>query len=274
MILKCRGLSKGTGEAELIVSNEPISFLGGVDPGTGRIIDENSDIFGECIGGKVFAFPEGKGSTVGSYVIYGLALSGFAPAAILNERSEVIVATGVIISGIPLVDKVDIGLLRTGDYVRVDGRNGIVDIKDLEETHVVTSFIVNEGKVLLLKRSDLVGTYQGLWSGVSGYMEEDEEPLDRAKMEIEEETGLVNPELVVEGEPVMSRDDTRVWVIHPYMFHTDSKEVTLDWEHTEHKWIDPGSVDEYDTVPRLPRTLGSVVHGLTVKESKKRQSLA
>ncbi len=66
MILKGRGLSKGKGEADVIVSRESVSFLGGVDPKTGKIIDENSDIFGESIGGKVFAFPEGKGSTVGS----------------------------------------------------------------------------------------------------------------------------------------------------------------------------------------------------------------
>lgn len=265
MILKGRGLSKGKGEAEVIVSRESVSFLGGVDPKTGKIIDENSDIFGDSIGGKVFAFPEGKGSTVGSYVIYGLALNGCAPAAILNEKSEVIVATGVIISGIPLVDEVDIGLLRTGDRVEVNGEDGKVDIRDLEETHVVTSFIENEGRILILKRSELVGAYQGLWAGVSGYLEENETPLKRAMKEIEEETGLENPKLVVEGEPVMSRDDTRIWVIHPYMFHCDSREVTLDWEHTDHRWINPSSVDEFDTVPRLSRTLENVVRGSAIE---------
>ncbi|MEE9116406.1 MAG: NUDIX domain-containing protein [Thermoplasmata archaeon] len=140
-----------------------------------------------------------------------------------------------------------------------------MDIKDLEETHVVTSFIENEGGILILKRSELVGAYQGLWAGVSGYLEENETPLERAVKEIEEEIGLENPELVVEGEPVMSRDDTRIWVIHPYMFHSDSREVTLDWEHTDQRWISPSSIDEFDTVPRLSRTLESVVRGIAIQ---------
>lgn len=266
MMLKGRGLSKGTGEAEVVVSREPVSFLGGVDAKTGRIIDERSDVFGENIGGKVFAFPEGKGSTVGSYVIYGLALNGCAPVAILNEKTEVVVATGVIISGIPLVDGVDIGLLRTGDRVEVSGDDGTVDIKNLEETHVVTSFIENEGEILLLKRSELVGTYQGLWAGCSGYLEEDEKPLERAIKEIEEEVGLRNPELVVEGIPLLSRDEKKIWVIHPYLFHCNSRDVTIDWEHTDFRWINPSQLSEFETVPRLSRTLEGVVHGVPTSD--------
>jgi predicted aconitase with swiveling domain/ADP-ribose pyrophosphatase YjhB (NUDIX family) len=262
MMLKGRGLSKGIGQAEVVVSREPISFLGGVDAETGKIVDERSDIFGESIGGKVFAFPEGKGSTVGSYVIYGLALNGCAPVAILNEKSEVVVATGVIISGIPLVDGVDINLLRTGDHVEVNGEEGSVDIKNLEETHVVTSFIENEGEILILKRSELVGTYQGLWAGVSGYLEENEKPLERAITEIEEEIGLVDLDLVVQGEPAMSRDESRIWVIHPYMFHSDSRDITLDWEHTDHRWVSPSQISEFESVPRLVRTLERVIHGI------------
>ncbi len=254
-----RGLSKGKIESDVIVSRQPVSFLGGVDPETGRIIDEKSDIFGEKIGGKVFAFPEGRGSTVGSYTIYGLALNGCAPAAILNEKSEVVVATGVIISNIPLVDKVDIALLRTGDRVQVDGTDGTVDVKDVQEIHVVTSFIENEGEILILKRSEYVGTYQGKWAGVSGYVEENEVPLERAINEIEEEVGLRDLQMIREGEPVLSRNEKNVWIIHPYLFHTESREVELDWEHTEHRWVEPGKVLEFDTVPRLEKTLGRVI---------------
>lgn len=259
MKIKGRGLSKGRTESEVIVSREPVSFLGGVEPETGEIIDERSDIFGENIGGKVFAFPEGRGSTVGSYVLYGLALNGCAPAAILNEKSEVVVATGVIISEIPLVDGVDISLLRTGDKVEVDGSEGSVDIKDVEETHVVTSFIENEGEILILKRSEYVGTYQGKWAGVSGYVEEGEAPLEKAIKEIVEEVGLREPSLIREGEPVLSRDDRNVWIIHPYLFQTETREVELDWEHTEHEWVDPKKVTEFDTVPRLEKTLQRVL---------------
>lgn len=269
MILRGRGLSKGTGEAELIVSKEPVSFLGGVDANTGSIIDEQSDIFGSSIAGKVFAFPTGKGSTVGSYVIYGLAVSGCAPAAILNERSEVVVTVGTIISGIPLVDRLDLSLLRTGDKMKVDGGEGSIDVERLEETHVVTSFVENEGKILLLKRSELVGTYQGLWAGVSGYLEKDEEAIDRAITEIEEEVGISNPKLLCAGDLVFSRNERTVWVVHPFLFHTDSTDVELDWEHTDHKWILPSELSGFETVPRLSKTLGAVAQGLTSLDEKR-----
>lgn len=259
MKIKGRGLSKGKAESETIVSRVPVSFLGGVEPETGRIIDKRSDIFGENISGKVFAFPEGRGSTVGSYVLYGLALNGCAPAAILNEKSEVVVATGVVISNIPLVDGVDISLLRTGDRVSVDGDDGSVEIMNVQETHVVTSFLENGGEILILKRSEYVGTYQGKWAGVSGYVEDGEVPLERAIKEIEEEVGLSGLQLVREGEPVVSRNEMNIWIIHPYLFHTDSRVIELDWEHTEHRWIDPGRLHDFDTVPRLEKTLCSVL---------------
>ncbi|MCK4445130.1 MAG: DUF126 domain-containing protein [Thermoplasmata archaeon] len=267
-----RGLSKGKAESEVIVSREPVSFLGGVDAETGRIIDERSDIFGENIGGKVFAFPEGRGSTVGSYVIYGLALNGCAPVAILNEKSEAVVAAGVIISEIPLVDRVNISLLRTGDRVEVNGDDGSVDVKDVEETHVVTSFIENDGKILILKRSEYVGTYQGKWAGVSGYVEEGEVPLERAVREIEEEVGLREPTLVTEGELVLSRDESRVWIIHPYLFHTESRDIELDWEHTGHEWVDPERVSEFDTVPRLEKTLGNVLQETRLAQGSRKNT--
>lgn len=259
MILKGRGLSKGIGESEAVVSRQPMSFLGGVNAKTGEVIDEKSDIFGENIGGKIFAFPEGRGSTVGSYVIYGLALNGCAPKAILNEESEVVVATGVIISEIPLVDRIDISLLRTGDIIRVDGNDGSVEVEDVDEFHVVTSFIENKGEILLLKRSEYVGTYQGMWAGVSGYVEEGEKPLERAIREIEEEVGLSNLDLIAKGEPVLSRNEKNLWVIHPYMFRTNSREIELDWEHTEYRWLNPDQLPTFETVPRLERTLDSVL---------------
>jgi hypothetical protein len=77
--------------------------------------------------GKILVFPRGKGSTVGSYVIYGLQKNNVGPAAIVNEETETIVATGVILAGIPCVDQVDISRFKTGDVLRVDADNGVVE---------------------------------------------------------------------------------------------------------------------------------------------------
>ncbi len=115
MEIHCHRISSGSASGPALVSREPISFLGTVDPETGEVVDPKHQLFGEHIGGKVLIFPGGKGSTVGSYVIYQLKKRGVAPAAMINIRSEPIVAVGAIISGIPLVDGVAEEILSTKD---------------------------------------------------------------------------------------------------------------------------------------------------------------
>jgi len=122
MDIKCHRVASGSARAEALVTKDAISFLGNVDAGTGRVVDPLHELFGQCIAGKVLIFPGGKGSTVGSYVIYQLKKRGLAPAAMINLRSEPIVAVGAIISGIPLVDNVpqDVLNLKSGTVVEVD----------------------------------------------------------------------------------------------------------------------------------------------------------
>lgn len=126
-----RKVMGGTAEGETLVSIEPVSFYGGVDPVSGCITEPGHCCCGENISGKVFVFPTGKGSTVGSYVIYRMKKLGTAPAAILNVETEAIIATGCVISDIPLVDKLDPDPLKTiknGMFVRVDADEGFVEI--------------------------------------------------------------------------------------------------------------------------------------------------
>jgi len=104
MVIKCRTISKGEATGELIVSSEPISFLGGVNPNTGEVIDSNHELKGKFIDGKVLFIPGGKGSTVGSYVIFQMKKNNVAPLAIICLNAEPIIATGAIISDIPMVD--------------------------------------------------------------------------------------------------------------------------------------------------------------------------
>ncbi len=115
-----RVIKAGTAEGEALVSPEPIGFLGGVDGETGVVTERGHSLEGQCVAGKVLVFPTGKGSTVGSYVLYQLAAAGRAPAAIVNAESEPIVAVGAIIAGIPMVDRVPIEALETGDFLRLE----------------------------------------------------------------------------------------------------------------------------------------------------------
>ncbi|MDI9633091.1 MAG: DUF126 domain-containing protein [Methanolinea sp.] len=128
--MRGRGISGGCGTGEALVSSVPISFLSGVDPETGEIVETGHPLKGRSIAGKVLVFPHGKGSTVGSYVIYALSRNGRAPAAMVNEEAEPIIAVGAIIGRIPLVDRPEggIGRIRGGDVVRVDGDAGTIEI--------------------------------------------------------------------------------------------------------------------------------------------------
>lgn len=130
MKLKGRKITKGKARGVALVSKKPLSFLGGVDPKTGIVKDVESDIRGESIKDKILVFPRGNGSTVGSYVLYQLKKNGVAPKAIIVEEAETIVATGAIIAEIPMVDKVDISKIKSGQVVEVDADEGEVVIEE------------------------------------------------------------------------------------------------------------------------------------------------
>jgi predicted aconitase with swiveling domain len=118
--LKGRIIYKGKAEAEALATTQPISFYGGVDPNTGVVIEKGHELQGISVKGKILVFPQGKGSTVGSYTLYRLKKNGVAPAGMVNRECETIVAVGAIISEIPCIDKVDITKIKTGDKVHVE----------------------------------------------------------------------------------------------------------------------------------------------------------
>jgi len=126
MELKGRIISKGTAQEEALVASQPISFYGGVDPNTGEVIEKGHELKGKSVKGKILVFPTGKGSTVGSYTLYRLKKNGAAPAGIINEECETVVAVGAIISEIPCVDKIDTSKIQTGDLIRI--KNDVVTL--------------------------------------------------------------------------------------------------------------------------------------------------
>ena len=129
MQIKCHRVASGRASGPALVTGQAISFLGNVNPETGVVVDPAHELFGECIAGKVLIFPGGKGSTVGSYVIYQLQKRGLAPVAMINLVSEPIVAVGAVISGIPLVDRVpeEVLKIKSGTIVNVDADRELVE---------------------------------------------------------------------------------------------------------------------------------------------------
>ena len=118
--LRGRIIKGGRAHGVALVSTEPVGFFGGVDPDTGVVAEPAHPLAGICVSARVLVFPTGKGSTVGSYILYRLKKNGLAPAAIINAESEPIVAVGAIISDIPMVDRIDIACIHSGDWVEVE----------------------------------------------------------------------------------------------------------------------------------------------------------
>lgn len=258
MRFAARPIAPGKAAGTALVSEAPFSFVGGVDPATGALLDAPG-AGREHLAGRVFAFPHGKGSTVGSYVLYGLAKRGLGPAAIANSKAEAIGAVGAILAGIPMVDHVDVAGLRSGDRVAIDGDRGFIELPGVQARPVVSAILRNRGRILLVRRSDAVGSFRGTWSAISGYLEGREDPRHRARQEVREETGLKGLVFRVAGRPVLARHHATMYVVYPFLFDVSSRRVRLDWENVEHRWIRPDEIDRYDTVPRLRDVLASVL---------------
>ena len=130
----------------------------------------------------------------------------------------------------------------------------------MRSTRIVTSFIKNSNKILILKRSNKVRSMKGLWAGVSGIIENNEKPLDRAKIEIFEEIGIKenkiklikNVEKVIISSPQYENHE---WEVFSFLFETKDVKIKLNWENSEFKWIQSDEIKNYETVPNLDRIL-------------------
>jgi 8-oxo-dGTP pyrophosphatase MutT (NUDIX family) len=112
----------------------------------------------------------------------------------------------------------------------------------------------------MLKRSQQVSTNKGRWAAVSGYIEEGEDPRAAAKREICEETGQQGAALLREGGLHIIRGDGIIWNIHTFLFSAPDEHVTLDWEHTEYRWLHPAEIEALpDQVPGLARVVGDLL---------------
>ncbi len=130
----------------------------------------------------------------------------------------------------------------------------------MRSTRIVTSFIKFNDQILILKRSEKVRSMKGLWSGVSGIIENNENPIDRAKIEIFEEVGIKEKEIKLvkklEKMKIQSQQyKNHEWEIFPFLFETKNRNIELNWENSEFKWILPKELKNYQTVPSLEKIL-------------------
>ena len=126
----------------------------------------------------------------------------------------------------------------------------------MHRTKIVTSFLKNSEKILLLKRSEKVKTMKSLWAGISSIIEGDEEPLARAEIEVFEEVGIEksNISLLKQGEIILIESPqyaNHQWEVYPFLFSTKNREIKLNWENSDSKWINVDELSNFSTVPSL-----------------------
>ena len=130
----------------------------------------------------------------------------------------------------------------------------------MHKTKIVTSFLKNSDSILLLKRSERVKSMKNLWAGISGIIEGDEKPVKRAKIEVYEEVGIEesNIKLIKEGDVILIESpqyENHQWEVYPFLFSCDNREVKLNWENSDSKWISVNELNDFTTVPSLDKVL-------------------
>ena len=139
----------------------------------------------------------------------------------------------------------------------------------LRPTHVVTCFLrrtdTEEPRILIVQRSQRVGSYHGHWAGVSGFVEPGVSPEEQALTEIREETGLQREQVQMlrKGAVVEHIDAAlgRHFYIHPFLFNVlTPNAIQTDWEAVAMRWIAPNELKDYETVPKLLEVYDSAMH--------------
>ena len=130
----------------------------------------------------------------------------------------------------------------------------------MHKTKIVTTFLKNSDKILLLKRSQKVKSMKNLWAGISGIIEGDEKPLNRAKIEVYEEVGMEesNIKLIKEGDVILIESpqyENHQWEVYPFLFSCHNRDIKLNWETSDSKWISVNELNEFTTVPSLDKVL-------------------
>ena len=142
--------------------------------------------------------------------------------------------------------------------------------RQLRQTHVVSCFLIrtdmDQPRLLIVQRSQRVGSYNALWAVISGFVETGVTADEQAYTEIREETGLRGEQIrmLKRGVVVEYQDPSigRYWYIHPFLFEVLAPDaIALDWEATEMCWIVPSEIQAYETVPKLDEAYKSAADG-------------
>lgn len=129
---------------------------------------------------------------------------------------------------------------------------------DKPRKRVVSTLLRKDKRFLILERSSLVGSFQGYWSCISGYVEEEEDPLKTALREVTEETRIEPGSLSLRSQygPNFSETENLVFESYWFLFESAQSKVEIDWEHNQFAWVKPEEIPKYKMVPWFDELLG------------------
>jgi uncharacterized protein len=131
IVLRGRKVVGGSAEGEALVTRQTISGWGGVNPMQGTVIETRHELRGQSFKDKILVFPGAKGSSGWSVVFHTTRLAGVAPRALVFNEMTTKIALGAVVMRVPAVTQLDrdpLEVIETGDWVRVDADNGIVEV--------------------------------------------------------------------------------------------------------------------------------------------------
>ena len=137
--------------------------------------------------------------------------------------------------------------------------DGRINYRDTSYAPVITVFLKFKDEILIVKRSQKVGTYKGKWNAIAGYLDRPEPIEPKALGEVQEETGITKELIkrVIRGDPctIFDNEIKKVWLVCPFIVELRAKpEIRLDFEGTEYRWIKPEELRDYDFVYGLDRS--------------------
>ena len=131
IILHGRKVVGGCTEGEALVTKEMISGWGGINPMNGTISERRHELYGQSFKDKILVFPGAKGSSGWSIHFHYTRIAGTAPKAMIFNVTNTKVALGAVVTQVPAVTDLDqdpLMVIETGDWVKIDADNGIVEI--------------------------------------------------------------------------------------------------------------------------------------------------
>lgn len=138
--------------------------------------------------------------------------------------------------------------------------DGRINYTHAKKAPVINVIVHHDGEILIVQRSHKVSNYQGLWNGISGFIDTPKPIHEFARQELREELALHDQRIhtitVCHPYEVVDASIDRTWVVYPTLAHLAVRpDIVLDWEHTDYAWIPPHHVAQYSHVPDFDKSV-------------------